>query len=737
MAGAMNNNQLLVSTGGRVELARDFKARNVVQSYNPGEEEARRTGGLTLTQLNSFLEDMEHEPPWRKLANKCADYYDNKQLDSDILRQMEARNIPPLICNMIKPTVDAVLGMEAKNRRDWMVTFGDDGQSEKVAQGINKKLNTAEREAGADRAISQSYGGQVKAGAGWVQVGRHSNPMRSTPYLTQYVHRREIWWDWRKPDEEDWRYLVRKQWFDEDALIESMPHLTHLIVGACRGWPAYALANIAGESVTENMRLGDSLEQAETQFTVSEHEWRDINRKRSVVYEVWYRKWKRGYVFRMPNGTVVEFDEKKPMHVALYQAEAISPFVATFPQVRQSMWIGPHRVFDRKTPYPHNHFPYVPFFGFREDTTDIPYGLIRTMISPQDEINARRSRIQALQGSRRAEIDDDALNTEFNTIDDAIDEISRADMTLILNKNRKNGAAAVRITDNGDLSAPMFQMLLESKNEIHQSSGLFPSMLGDESGAKSGIAINSLVEQSAQTLAEINDEYNSGRRRVGELFLSLIVEDSKHEHQVSIGDGKAKKAIYFNRPTGEVDTAGNEVLENDVAMAALKLELEDVPSTPTYRAQQFAQLTEITKALPPEAQKFVIDFVIEATDHKDRAKIARRLRGVLGIPEEGDDGEVDPAVEQVKAEAQAAIEELSQQLQMAMAELEKAKAGNDVKTLDIKTRAETADKDRQSKEAIEAAKLQAQEDADWLASLENEAQREADKAEKKETSTTH
>lgn len=759
MAGV---NQLLVSSvDGRVQLARDYMARDVIQrdDQQPGEAEAAKDG-LTLQQLNLFLEDMGQEPQWRKLADKCCDYYDNKQLDSELLQLMEERGVPPLISNMIHPTINAVLGMEAKNRRDWMVTYGDEGESEKVAKGINKKLNTAERSARADRAIGQAYAGQIKGGLGWVEVGRHANPMRDSTYRVTSVHRREIWWDWRNLEEEDWRYLVRKKWFDEDHLIEAMPHFKSLIQGACRGWPTHsAFADIVaqynnGSSITG---LSDQAEVNERTFSVSEHEWRDISRRRAVMFEVWYRKWKRGLVCRLPNNRVIEFDQKNPRHLAGFQAGIMSPFPAIFPQVRQSIWIGPHRLFDRKTPHPHNHFPYVPFFGFREDTTQIPYGLIRTMISPQDEINARRSRIQALSGSRRAEIDNDALDTAYNTIEDALDEVSRHDSALILNKDRKNGIHAVRITDNGDLTVAQFQMLQESKQEIHQSSGLFPSMLGDETGAKSGIAINSLVEQSTTTLGEINDEYGDARRRVGELFLSLIVEDSHHPHSVSLGEGKAKTQIYFNRPMGQ-NEVGDEVKENDVSLANLKLELEDVPSTQTYKQQQFAQLAEITKALPPEVQQFVIDFVIEATDNPDRHKMAKRIRSHLGIPEEGVDGEEDPAMAQMKQQYEAKLQEQGAMLQEAMDAAKKLELANADKTDQNAIKSKEADYSAKCEEdklalerdrlAFEREQAAREEEARFMESIhaaageapeqvaEKQAQQQADEQAKQELAAT-
>lgn len=744
MARALGAGELLVSdVNGRVQLARDYVNRDVIHADDqPGEAEALKDGGLSLIALCTFLEDMGQEPAWRTMADKCCDYYDNKQLDSDLLQLMEERGVPPLISNLIKPTIDAVLGMEAKNRRDWMVTYGDQGESEQVATGINQKLNTAERDAKADRAISQAYAGQIKGGLHWVEVGRHSNPMRDSPYRVNAVHRREIWWDWRNYEEEDWRYLVRKKWFDEDHLVQAMPTMEALIRGACRGWPQFGFGRMVNEPIGNQIRnLSDQAEANERAFAVSEHEWRDMARHRAVVYEVWYRVWKRGLVCRLPNNRVIEFDIKNKRHLAGYQAGIMSPFMATYPQVRQSLWIGPHRIFDRKTPHPHNHFPYVPFMGFREDTTQIPYGLIRTMISPQDEINARRSRIQALSGSRRAEIDNDAVDTLYNTLDDVVSDISRADSVIITNPTRTNKQHGIRITDNGDLTQAQFEMLKESKDEIHQASGLFPSMLGDSSGATSGIAINSLVEQSTTTLGEINDEYGDSRRRVGELFLSLIVEDSKHEHSVSMGEGKSKSTIYFNRPTGTNDV-GDVVKENDVSMANLKLELEDVPSTQTYRQQQFAQLAEITKALPPNVQQFVIDFVIEASDNPDRHKMAKRIRSALGIPEEGTDGQAqeDPQVMQLKQQAQAMQEQLTQALQEALAENQRLKDGNEtkltvaqmeqmLKKYAIDMVAATADKDRQLTETLanqesetEQDRLVVEEDRTFLDHLHHTAE---------------
>lgn len=680
-----------------VGLSRGYTISDVRQ---PGEVQAMQSGGLSLEAMMSFMDDINIEPAWRVMADKCTDYYDNNQLDSEVLALMERRGVPPIIINIIQPTINTVLGMQAKNRRDWLVTFGDDGQSEMAAKAINKKIKVAEQSSKADRAVQLAYAAQIKAGLGWVEVGRNSNPF-DPPYRVNYVHRREIWWDWREPEEDKWRYLVRKKWYDQDALIQGMPQFENLIRGTCAGWPMDAFMVVGSALHNERTGLADAYDR-ERAFTVAEHEWRDTARKRCVTYEVWYRKWKTGLVARLPNDQVIEFNEKNPRHMAAFQAGLVNPFPATFPQVRQSLWLGPHRIFDRKSPYPHRHFPYVPFMGYREDLTGIPYGLIRTMISPQDEINARRSRMMALTGARRAEIDTDALDETMNTLQDAADEVSRHDSILFLNPNRKN-VNGVKITDNGDLTQQQFAILQESKSEIHQVSGVFPAMAGNDTRPVSGIALAGFVEQGTNTLAEINDEYQDANTRVGELLLSLVVEDSMHPHQVSLGEGKSKTTVYLNRPTG-FNELGDVVKENDLSLANLKLELQEVPTSQTYRQQQFAQLAEITKALPPGVQQFVIDFVIEATDHPDRKKMGKRIRSALGIPEDGVDGEgqEDPAVTQVKNQANEQIAVMTQQLEALMAEAEAAKkaAADKAGELEFKRT------DSERKDALENRKLE-------------------------------
>lgn len=330
---------------------------------------------LPRETVEQFLMEIQHQPHWRREADRCADMYDGNQLSAEVVEKLKERGQPPLVTNIIKPTIDTVLGMEAKARTDWRVRPEDDGECEDdLAEAMSVKLKHAEAESRADRAISDAYAAQLKAGLGWVEVSRESDPFKS-PYRVRYVHRREIFWDWRaeQPDLSDARFLMRRRWLELDHAIALMPQYASLFRQTVSGWAGF------DPILDQDTNLVQSWDM-ERDTRIAAADWRDSVRQRICMYEIWYRKWVRGYVMTLPNGTVMEANFDNPRH----QEAIITGFAkvtqATFQKVRLAWYTGPHFLYDVPSPYKHNLFPYVPFFGYREDLTAVPYGLVRSMI---------------------------------------------------------------------------------------------------------------------------------------------------------------------------------------------------------------------------------------------------------------------------------------------------------------------------------------------------------------------
>ena len=638
---------------------------------NESPEELANTA-LPRERVEQYLWECRHQPNWRRDSDKAADYYDGNQLTPETAEKLKERGQPPLITNLVKPTIDTVLGMEAKTRTDWRVRPEDDDiANDDTAEALSVKLKHAEIESRADRACSDAYAAQLKAGLGFVEVARESDPFKGK-YRVKSIHRREIFWDWRAElyDLDDARYLIRRRWQDLDNAIAMMPQYANLFRMQCGGWSGF------DPLVEQDTQLVQSWE-TERDTRLEATDWRDTQYQRVCLYEVWYRKWVRGHVMTLPNGQTIEVDFNNERHNQAIVSGMVQVRQATFQKVRLAWYCGPHFLYDIPSPHKHGHFPYVPFFGYREDLTMVPYGLIRAMISPQDEINARKSKMLWALNSRRVITDNDAVKDHNQTAK----EVARADAYIVLDEKRKPGSV-FKVEPGGELATQQFQAMQEGKQEIAEASGIQKAMLGQNSSASSGLAINSLVEQGLNTLGEINDNYRFARRMVGEMLFSLIQEDlSGRPTKVMIGEGQNKKAIVLNMPTQDPQT-GQMVTMNDTSKVQAKVVLDDIPSTPTFRMQQLQMLTEITKSLPPQAQSMIIDFVIAATDLPGRDKIADRLRKGLNLP---DDSEEAQQAQQQAAQQQQAI----QQQQLALEMHEKQAKIDQMNALTQKTISET------------------------------------------------
>jgi hypothetical protein len=610
---------------------------------------------LSIEKLSTWLEEIRNQPRWRLVADKENDYYCGNQLDADTLALMEERGQAPIVDNLIMPTINAVLGMQAKSRVDTRVAPEAGETNSDVAEALSLKMKQWGETARSERAKSDAYAEMIKVGVSFVEVARNANPFKC-PIRYEHVHRRELYWDWRakQVDLSDARYMVRRKWMDEDVLIQTFPEKAEFIRHALSGranWDIeLAGVNLMTRGIDSDVSSG---------FTTSieQYEWMNVTRKRLVVYEVWYRVQVTGLVAKLPNGRMIEINEANEQQTAALQAGLLKPFQANFDKVRYSFWIGPELVCDHPSPYQHRHFPYVPFFGFREDRTGVPYGLIRSMMSPQDEVNARKSKMMWLLSAKRV------IATAGAVEDHAVaaDEVARPDAYVVI--SNKPGER-FEVQENGPMAAQQFQVMQEAKEAIQTNVGIHNATLGRDSGATSGLAINSLVEQDSITLAEINDNFNMASRQADELLLSLIIEDLSDSAQESVvveDDGGRKREIILNNPVQDPKT-GVVSVENDVTKINVAVVLADTPSTPTFRNQQLNQLSDMVKSLPPPVQAMLIPFLVEASDLPKRKEMSAVIRKGLGLTEEDDQ---DPEKAQLKQQIEQAMQEI-QDLQMQL-----------------------------------------------------------------------
>lgn len=640
-------------------------------------EQISEDQALTVEELTDIMHEIEEQPHWRSIADKEMDYADGNQLDSDILRKMQQIGIPPAIEDMIGPALGSVEGFELQTRTDWRVTANGETGGDEVAAALNYKLNQAERLAKADEACSKAFRPQIACGIGWVEVKREQDPFKY-PYRCIAVNRNEIHWDMKakETDLSDARWLRRTRWVHPSILAKKFPAHAELIqtIGRYGGsWWSDIDFTDGGKSTGLNNAWLEA-----RSYTINEQYWYNPSSKEVNIAEVWYRRWVDALILRFSDGRVVEYDSNNIAHdVAIYQGIA-KVEKTTIAKVRRSYWLGPHCLHDSTTPYAHHYFPYVPFFGSIEDNTGIPYGFVRRMKYSQDSINSGVSKLRWGMSVVRVERTKGAVAMSDEQLRR---QVARPDADIVLDAaHMARQGARFDVKRDYQLSDQHFQLINDNRTAIERVSNITSGFQGKKGNATSGKQEQIQVEQSNQTLMKAMTNFRDSRRLIGEQLLSMIVEDlGSQEHTVIIeGDAvREDRTVIINKP--ETDELGYPYVSNDVQRTRLKVVLDDVPSSSSFRSQQFTSLSEFAKSLPPEIQNAILPYLMSLTDIPYKKEIIESVRAAAQAP----------TPEQIKQQIQEAVKralaDAGNEIKLRELELKERKAGSEIKEIDARS----------------------------------------------------
>ncbi|EKN6225262.1 TPA: portal protein [Yersinia enterocolitica] len=637
---------------------------------------------FTLERLMDISSDIDHQPDWRTSANTACAYYDGDQLAPEVVAKLRERGQPLTQHNLIAPTIDGVLGMEAKTRTDLMVIADDPNEEmEIMAEAVNAEFADACRLSGLNKARSDAYAEQIKAGLSWVEVRRNDDPF-ANKFKVSTVHRNEVFWDWfsREADLSDCRWLMRKRWLDVDEVKGTFPDKAQIIDYSLNEWKGFVDTALADGQESDLMSAYEEYQSWSREST----EWVTSNRKRVLLQVIYYRTFQRLPILQLSNGRVVEYDKNNVMHAVAVATERVQVTMARVSRIRESWFVGPHFIIDRPCTAPQGMFPLIPFWGYRKDKTGAPYGLACRAIPAQDEVNFRRIKLTWLLQAKRVIKDADA--TEM-TDKQLAEEIERPDGVINLNPNRANkttAADALNIQQDFQVAQQQFQVMQESMKLIQDGLGVYSAFLGQDSNASSGVAISNLVEQGATTLAEINDNYQFACQQVGQLLLCYLLEEltKRRNYPVVINrdDPRKRKEVVLNA----AEEAGR--MNNDVSRLRAHIALAPIQQTPAYKYQLAQRLSEVIVGLPPQIQVSVLDMWVELLDLPNKQEFVERIRGALGTPKSPD--------EMTPEEQQAAQQE--QQLQQQQQELAMREIAGKVAKLEAEAQRINAQAEREA-----------------------------------------
>jgi hypothetical protein len=589
------------------------------------------------------------------------------------------------VFNQVKPPVDWVVGTETRTRIDYMVLprGKEDRALAETKTRILKYVSDVNKEA---FHRSRAFEDSVKSGVGWMEAGVRSDP-DDEPVFVRWEDWRNIWWDTLhvEPDYSDARYIFRSKWVDFDVAAAMFPDRVGVIKLAVQKDDMYWQEE--DQAVDVDPVEGESGFAVELSGDVGLSTW---SRERVRLIEAWYKEPMRGKILKGKQiGTLngVMFDEKNQSHQALVDQGLASTYDAIRMGIRVMIFCSRGILYDGPTPYNHNRFPFVPIWAHRKKSDNSPYGMIRQLRDPQEDLNKRRSKALHILNSRQVVADENATDDW----DDVKAEVDRPDGLIRI----KSGTRFDFRTDT-QLAQEHVMLMNQDAEYIERTGGVNDEMMGRQTNAISGKAITARQELGTTLTMTMFDNLRLSFQLLGEIKLSLTEQYYSEEKVIRIqGAPNQYDFIEINHQDPET----GEIL-NDITASQADFVVDSQNYTATMRQAAFEQLVSMIEKLPPELAINLVDLVVDMSDVPMKETLVQRIRDITGQkdPSKAPDDPEIVAEEQAKAEQQAQEQQLLEAVQMLEMRLKEAQAR--------KLEAEATDKEARISPEIDKTKAE-------------------------------
>lgn len=591
---------------------------------DPVEAEAERLRQIDPTPLRKMVDQFRDGTDiGRVFAEKARRYFDGDQLDLSKTRALRRARQPMVIRNEIKPAVNGLLGIVQQGKVD-PKAYPRNPNNEEQADVASKALRYV-----AD--VNHLHSIKVDAAESFLIEGVCGAIVESdeegTPIITG-IGFDEVIYDPRSKaaDFSDAKFKGLGKWLYQGDLQKMYPHFdADLSLAFSSTWGA-------------EMGLGQSY--ADKPENLPTTSWLSPKDRRIFVVELYHREdqWMRS-VFYV--GGVLE------QSVSPYQDDDGEPMC---PVVLGSCYI---------------------------DRDNQRYGVVRSMLSPQDELNAYASRSLHLANSRQLQVADPAFPPEVDSRT-ASAEAAKADGVI---------PSGYQIVPTGDLFSGINVMMADARQALVRQAPT-PAVLADAStNSQSGRA--KLVQQQAgmTEIARALGRLENWENQIYRVCWQVLKQFKTEPWWVRITGDEAKQTDFvgINQPVGPdgqpIDPQQAQMMQmmgqpvsisNNLAQMDVDIEVEAIPDTANLQAEQFEGLSPMLPMLaqvPEYGPKKAFEVGLMLSSIPGKAKIMEILEA---SPEQ------DNPQAQQQAAMQAQMAEMASQLQMMAGELQNKKLESEI-----------------------------------------------------------
>lgn len=589
-----------------------------------------------------MLKEWWHEARTSQADNRFeqsidADFHDGLQwTDADALI-LRDRGQAPLVFNAIAQHIRWILGTERRTRVDYKV-YGREKEDEKPAQTKTKLLKYTDDINHSAFARSMAFADAVKVGVGWLECGIRSDPTEE-PLFDRWESWRNMWNDplAKEPDNSDSRFLFRAKWVDEDIAMTMFPDRKDVIHQSSVSHQLFSFSeddDLGFTGLYHAFSPGSTtIQSGRAMFNDSFHI--GIRRKRVRLIEAWYKEPEkvqmlrtrisplmnpifRNQLMRM-NGDELS-DPRTPSIQGLLDDGHASVYDAVKMKVRVAIFANKGMLQDVASPYRHDRFAFTPIWAFRRDRDNQPYGAIRNMRDPQEDLNKRRSKALWILSTNRVIADEDAVEDW----DEVEEQVARPDGII-----KKRRGTEFEISNETSLAKEHVALMVQDMEFLENASGVTDENRGEVTNASSGRAINLRQTQGSVVTADLFDNLRFALQLHGEKKLSLIEQYYSEPKVIRItNDRGSQEFMNINMPGQDKD--GALQIENDISRTKADFIVDTQDFRETVRLAMFESMMNLMQQLDPEVQMQLLDLVIDMADVPGRDEFVRRIREING-----------------------------------------------------------------------------------------------------------
>lgn len=562
----------------------------------------------------------------RNKSEQCRDYFDDKQLTEDEKAALKSRGQPEVVFNEIKPKVKTMLGLEKQTRKD-PKAFPRNPDDEDAARAATDALRYVCDDSRWDEVRSSAAKNIAIEGTGAVFVGVKQTQQGYDPEIRRLAWDRFYYDQYSSEDDfGDAQFKGVVVWQDLDEAVRDFPD--------------------AKDVLTETWKSSATSDTYDDKPKYSQ--WADKKRRRVRLCEHYYRegdKWM--YCVFTGLGFIVE-----PMD---------SPYIGE----------------DGQPECP------IKAISLYVDRDNDRYGEVQSMLSPQDEINKRRSKSLHTANTRQ-------LRVSANVSQDADDvrkELSRPDGVFI------GEVGDVEVLNTADMLMGNLNLMQDAREHIHRT-GANSALAGKDQGSSSGKAI---ALQQMGGMTEAADFLDAIRRLSLEVYRSVwarIRQFWNEERWIRVTDNEQNiRFVGLNKPITALQAQARQMgvtkenmeeappeavqmlqlmaqdprsqmvvgVENNVTELDVDILMDEGVDTPTIQAEQFDQLSKMVGTAPtPELQAKIWELLVRNSSFRDKGEILESLNK-------------GPSPEQQQ------MMQMMQQIQATLAQLEVAQKQADIR----------------------------------------------------------